>query len=54
MLKAVFKELQNWADILKDEDGVVYSAPGKDVIQVMLDRYCEAKDNNDERNKNII
>ena len=52
MLKAVFKELQNWADILKDEDGVVYSAPGKDVIQVMLDRYCEAKDNNDERNKN--
>ena len=49
MLKAVFKELQNWADILKDEDGVVYSAPGKDVIQVMLDRYCEAKDNNEPR-----
>ena len=52
MLKAVFKELQVWANILKEEDGVVYSASGRDVIQVMLDKYCEAKDNNDERNKN--
>lgn len=52
MLKAVFKEFQVWANILKEEDGIVYSASGRDVIQVMLDRYCEAKDNNDERNKN--
>ena len=52
MLKAVFKELQVWANILKEEDGIVYSASGRDVIQVMLDKYCEAKDNNDERNKN--
>ena len=52
MLKAVFKELQVWANILKEEDGIVYSASGRDVIQVMLDKYCEAKDNDDERNKN--
>lgn len=38
---------------LKVEEGVDYAEKGRDVIQLMLDRYCLAKDTNDERRKNL-
>jgi hypothetical protein len=52
MLKTAFNSFKTWAKILKQEDGVDYSAPGRDVIQLMANQYCLAKDTNDERNKN--
>lgn len=52
MLKEAFNEFRMWAKLLKEEDGVDYEAKGRDVIQVMIDGYCLAKDTNDERNKN--
>lgn len=52
MLKAAFNEFKYWATRLKEEDGVDYEAKGRDVIQVMADGYCRAKDTNNEKNKN--
>ena len=52
MLNTAFNEFKVWAKLLKDEDGIDYSAKGRDVIQVMIDRYCLAKDTKNERNKN--
>lgn len=40
------------AQLLKTEDGVNYAEPGRDVIQLMLDRYCEAVDAGDQRQMN--
>lgn len=37
------------AQLLKEEDGVNYAEPGKEVIQLMLDRYCAAIDAGDQR-----
>jgi hypothetical protein len=52
MLKTAFNEFRVWAKLLKEEDGIDYEAKGRDVIQVMADRYCAAKDTNNERAKN--
>jgi hypothetical protein len=52
MLNTAFNEFKVWAKTLKDEDGIDYTAKGRDVIQVMIDGYCVAKDTNNERNKN--
>jgi hypothetical protein len=52
MLKAAFNEFKHWATLLKEEDGVDYATNGREVIQIMADRYCLAKDTNDERCKN--
>ena len=38
---------------LKVEEGVDYAEKGREVIQLMLDRYCLAKDANDEHRKNL-
>jgi hypothetical protein len=48
-----FEQFKVWANRLKTEEGVDYTEKGKDVIQVMLDRYCLAKDMNDEPRKNM-
>jgi hypothetical protein len=52
MLKQTFNTFRSWAETLRVKDGVDYTTPGREVIQLMMDRYCEAKDNNDEENKN--
>ena len=52
MLKQTFNTFKSWAETLKYEDGVDYAEPGREVIQLMMDRYCEAKDKNDSNNKN--
>ena len=52
MLKQTFNTFKSWAETLKYEDGVDYTEPGREVIQLMMDRYCEAKDKNDSNNKN--
>lgn len=52
MLKQTFNTFRSWAETLKLKDGVDYTESGREVIQLMMDRYCEAKDNNDEENKN--
>lgn len=52
MLKQTFNTFKSWAETLKYEDGVDYTESGREVIQLMMDRYCEAKDNNDSKNKN--
>ena len=52
MLKQTFNTFKSWAETLKYEDGVDYTEPGREVIQLMMDRYCEAKDKNDSSNKN--
>ena len=52
MLRSAFNSFKAWAKILKEEDGVDYSASGRDVIELMANRYCLAKDTADERNKN--
>lgn len=52
MLNTAFNEFKVWAKLLKDEDGIDYSAKGREVIQVMIDGYCLAKDTKNERNKN--
>jgi hypothetical protein len=48
-----FEQFKVWANRLKTEEGVDYTEKGKDVIQIMLDRYCLAKDMNDEPKKNM-
>jgi hypothetical protein len=53
MLKAVYNDCKSLAAILAQEDGVVYSTPGRDNITLMLDRYCLAKDSNDSRAKDL-
>lgn len=53
MLQTAFNEFKVWAKILKDEEGINYEAKGRDVIQIMADGYCLAKDTGDERRKNM-
>ena len=52
MLKEVFNNFKAWAEVLEKEDNIKYDSPGRDVIQVMMDKYCLAKDTDDEHNKN--
>ena len=53
MTNIAFEHFKAWAKRLKEEEGVDYSANGRDVIQLMADRYCLAKDTNDEYRKNM-
>lgn len=53
MLKAVYNDFKAQAAILAQEEGVVYSAPGRDNITLMLNRYCLAKDTGDSRAKDL-
>jgi hypothetical protein len=48
-----FEQFKAAAKQLKAEEGVDYSEKGRDVIQLMLDRYCLAKDTDDEHRKNL-
>ena len=48
-----FEQFKATAKQLKAEEGVDYAEKGRDVIQLMLDRYCLAKDTNDEHRKNL-
>lgn len=48
-----FEQFKAAAKQLKAEEGVDYTEKGRDVIQLMLDRYCFAKDTNDEHRKNL-
>lgn len=52
MKDVAVEHFKYWAGRLKTEDGIDYAEKGRDVIQVMIDRYCIAKDTNDEENKN--
>ena len=47
------EQFKYWAGLLKTKEGVDYAEKGRDVIQLMLDRYCLAKDTNDEPRKNM-
>lgn len=53
MLNTAFNEFKSYAKTLKAEKGIDYSANSKDVIQIMADGYCVAKDTNNEHNKNM-
>lgn len=53
MLNTMFNEFKGWAKRLKDEEGIDYSTKGREVIQIMMDGYCLAKDTNDETRKNM-
>ena len=53
MLNTAFNEFKSWAKILKAETGIDYSANGREVIQLMADGYCVAKDTNNEHDKNM-
>ena len=48
-----FEQFKAAAKRLKIEEGVNYAEKGRDVIQLMLDRYCLAKDTKDEHKKNL-
>lgn len=48
-----FEQFKATAKRLKAEEGVDYAEKGRDVIQLMLDRYCLAKDTGDEHRKNL-
>lgn len=48
----IYNSFKTWAKILYEEDGVKYSEPGPEVIDIMATRYCEALDAGDERAKN--
>lgn len=48
-----FEQFKATAKRLKAEEGVDYAEKGRDVIQLMLDRYCLAKDTNDEHRKDL-
>lgn len=48
-----FEQFKAVAKQLKTEEGIDYAEKGRDVIQLMLDRYCLAKDTNDEHRKNL-
>ena len=53
MLNTAFNEFKSWAKTLKEETGIDYSANGREVIQLMADNYCIAKDTNNEHDKNM-
>jgi hypothetical protein len=53
MLNTAFNGFKAWAKQLKEKEGIDYEAKGRDVIQVMADGYCRAKDTNDEAKKNM-
>ena len=53
MVDIAFDHFKFWAKRLKTEEGIDYSEKGRDVIQVMMDRYCIAKDTNNEEKKNM-
>lgn len=53
MLNAAFNGFKTWAQRLKEEEGIDYETKGRDVIQVMADGYCKAKDTKDEVKKNM-
>jgi hypothetical protein len=53
MLNTAFNEFKSWAKTLKTEKGIDYSANSRDVIQIMADGYCVAKDTNNEHDKNM-
>jgi hypothetical protein len=48
-----FEQYKNYARRLKLEEGIDYAEKGRDVIQVMLDAYCTAKDTNDRHRMNL-
>ena len=48
-----FEQFKAVAKQLKTEESIDYAEKGRDVIQLMLDRYCLAKDTNDEHRKNL-
>lgn len=48
-----FEQYKHYAQKLKLEEGIDYTEKGKDVIQVMLDAYCIAKDTNDTHRMNL-
>lgn len=48
-----FDQFKAAAKRLKIEEGVDYAERGRDVIQLMLDCYCLAKDTNDEHRKTL-
>jgi hypothetical protein len=48
-----FEQFKATAKRLKTEENIDYAEKGRDVIQLMLDRYCLAKDTNDEHRKNL-
>ena len=53
MLKTAFNDFKYWARLLLEKEGIDYSAKGRDVIQLMADGYCRAKDTNNETEKNM-
>ena len=53
MLKSTFNDFRSWARILKEEEGIDYTTQGREVIEIMANGYCEAKDTGDERRKNM-
>ena len=53
MADGAVEHFKFWAAQLKKKEGVDYAEKGRDVIQVMMDRYCLAKDTNDEERKNM-
>ena len=53
MNNVAFENYKSWAKRLKIEEGIDYAEKGRDVIQVMIDRYCLAKDTGDEHRKNL-
>lgn len=52
MLTAMFNDFKSWARVLKDEDGIDYGAKGREVIQVMADKYHDAQVNKDSYGQN--
>lgn len=53
MLKAAFNEFKSWADLLKKQEGIDYTTPGKETVEIMANGYCLAKDLNDAQKKNM-
>lgn len=53
MNNVAFNSYKALAEQLKVEEGIDYAEKGRDVIQVMIDRYCLAKDTGDEHRKNL-
>ena len=52
MLTAMFNDFKSWAKILKEEDGINYAEKGRDVIQVMADKYYESQISGDSYGQN--
>lgn len=53
MMNTAFEDFKLWAARLKAEEGIDYQAKGREVIQLMADGYCLAKDTNNELKKNM-